>query len=125
MKLSIGSFVVPAASLVVFAIMTLIILVPALDFAVYPALNSCGLKITPLRKIGFGMLMGAAAMAVAGIVEIERKKYIVKYGTFYQTPFNKPTNASSMSILYQAPQFVFLGLGEVLVNIPGMKMFES
>ena len=125
MKLEIGSFVVPAASLVVLGIITLIILIPALDFAVYPALKSCGLKITPLRKIGFGMLFTTAAMAVAGIVEVERKKYIVKYGTFYQTPFNKPTNASSLSILYQAPQFLLLGMTEVLVSISGMKLFES
>lgn len=120
MKLKFGSFSFPAASLTVFENGTLIILIPILDSVVYPVLRYCGVKITPLKKIGVGMLFAAASVAVAGVIEIERKNFIKEYGIFYQTPFNKATNASSMVILYQAPQFVLMGISEILVSITGI-----
>lgn len=120
MKLKVGSFIFPVASLTVFENGTLIVLIPILDSAVYPLLKYCGFKITSLRKIGVGMLFAAASMAVAGVIEIERKNFIKEYGTYYQKPFNKPTNASSMMILYQVPQFILMGISEILVSITGM-----
>ena len=125
MKLRFGSFSFPAASLTVFENGTLIILIPILDGAVYPFLRYCGVKITPLKKIGVGILFATASVAVAGVIEIERKNFIKEYGIFYQTPFDKPTNASSMVILYQAPQFILMGISEILVSITGMNRLTS
>ena len=119
MKLQISSFVIPAASLTVFESVPLVILIPILDSTVYPVLRHCGLKITPLRKIGVGMLFAVASVAVAGVLEIQRKHFIAEYGTFYQAPFDSPTNASTMVIFYQAPQFVLTGVSEILISITG------
>ena len=120
MKLKLGSFNVPAASLGLFDTLVIILFIPILDSAVYPLIRYCGVKITPLRKIGVGMIIAAASMAVAGVIEIERKNFIEKYGIFYQTPFNTPTNASSMVVLYQAPQYFLVGSSEVLAFVPGI-----
>lgn len=120
MKLKLGSFTVPAASLALFNSLVIILLIPILDSAVYPLLRYCGVKITPLKKIGVGMLIAVASMGVAGVVEMERKNFISDYGIFYQTPFNTPTNASSMAVLFQAPQFFLVGTSEVLVVVTGM-----
>ena len=125
MKLKTKYFEVPVASLSVFDSLIIIVLIPILAKGAYPLLRRLGINVTPLRKIGVGMIIAATSLVVAGVIEIKRKDFIKEYGTFYQSPFDKPTNASSMSILYQVPQYVLVGASEVLVVITGMNSINS
>ena len=110
---------VPVASLNVFEVIPLLILIPLVDKFVFPAIAYCGLRLTPLRKMGAGMLFAAASAGVAGWVEIWRKKSIRELGYFHQHVFRAGTNVSQMSVFYQVPQYVLLGTGEVLVAVTG------
>ena len=107
----------PAASLSLFEIVSLLILIPFIDRVVYPGLLRIGFNFTQLRRIGVGMLFAAASVAVVGTIEIERKH---GYGRFEQDVFNKIVNASTMSVFYQVPQYILQGTSEALVSVTGV-----
>lgn len=126
MKLKLSEhFTMPAASLYLFEITMLLILIPIVDRVIYPTLRHFGINFTPLRKMGVGMLFAMGSVIMAGIMEIERKNYISTHGYFEQHPFDTPVNASQMNIFYQVPQYVLMGTGEVLTSIPGLAFAYS
>lgn len=123
MKLQLSEhFTMPAASLYLFEITMLLILIPIVDRIIYPTLRHFGVNFTPLRKMGVGMLFATGSVIMAGLMEIERKKYIASHGYFEQHPFDTPVNASQMNIFFQVPQYVLMGTGEVLTSIPGQSV---
>jgi len=108
----------PAASLSIFGIVSLLVLLPFIDRVVYPGFLRIGFNFTPLRRISVGMLFAAGSVALAGIIELERKHH--GYGTIKQDVFNKTVNASTMSVFYQVPQYILQGTSEALVSVTGM-----
>ena len=118
-------FTVPAASLSIFDIVAILTLIPIMDHVVYPLLNYCGIRFTPLRRIGVGMLLAAASVVVAGVIEIKRRNVWKDGGFHNQTVFNEPRNASSLGIFWQVPQFVLIGSSEVLTSITGTTILNS
>ena len=114
------SFSFPAASLSIFEGLSLLVLIPFIDRVVYPSLQRLGFNFTPLRRIGFGLLFAApGSVVMAGVTEIERKHIIRTHGTFEQEVFNKTVNASTMSVLYQVPQYILEGTSEALAGVTG------
>ena len=109
----------PAASLSLFSIISLLVLIPFMDRVVYPGLRRLGINFTPLRRIGVGLLFGSGSVVMAGVIEMERKHIIRTHGTFEQDVFNKTVNASTMSVLYQVPQYILEGTSEALVGVTG------
>lgn len=82
-------------------------LLPLMIGVVYPALERRGVKVTALRKMGAGMVLGAAAYVVAGFV-------------------NVPVEAGEkLSILWQLPPYVLLTTAEVLVSVTGLEFAYS
>ena len=62
-------FLVPPASMTIFATLTIIVLVPAWDKLVRPRLEARALMPTTLFRIGLSNALMAASMAVAAVVE--------------------------------------------------------
>ena len=114
-----NSFSFPAASLSIFEGLSLLVLIPFIDRVVYPSLHRLGFNFTPLRRIGVGLLFAAGSVVMAGVIEIERKHIIRTHGTFEQDVFNKTVNASTMSVLYQVPQYILEGISEALAGVTG------
>ena len=108
---------IPVLSLNAFQNLAAVILIPVMDKFVFPALPYFGVRLTPLKKMGAGMLFAAASFFVAGVVEMERKK--PKYGVFQQELYSSTVNASGLSIFYQSPQYLLLGTADVLTWITG------
>ena len=118
MKLDIiNSFPFPVASLAIFEIVTVLVLIPLIDRVVYPGLRRVGFNFTPLRRIGVGLIFAAGSVALAGFIEIERKE---KFGRVTQIVFNRTVNASNMSVFYQVPQYILQGTSEALVSTTGV-----
>ena len=118
MKLDIvNTFPFPVASLAIFEIVTVLVLIPLIDRVVYPGLRRVGFNFTPLRRIGVGLIFAACSVALAGFIEIERKE---KFGRVTQTVFNRTVNASNMSVFYQVPQYILQGTSEALVSTTGV-----
>ena len=109
----------PAASLSLFEISSLLVLIPFIDRVVYPGLRRLGFNFTPLRRIGGGLLFAAGSVVMAGVIEVERKHIIKTHGTFEQDVFDKTVNASTMSVFYQVPQYILQGTSEALVGVTG------
>ena len=118
MKLDIvNTFPFPVASLAIFEIVTVLVLIPLIDRVVYPGLRHFGFNFTPLRRIGVGLIFAAGSVALAGFIEIERKE---KFGRVTQIVFNRTINASNMSVFYQVPQYILQGTSEALVSTTGV-----
>ena len=120
MRLEFASFTVPAASLINFGAFTVLILIPVMDRIVYPFLQSSGIRFTPLRRIGVGMLIAAASMVAAGVIEMERRHTWEQGHSYDQIVFDEHRNASDLNIFWQVPQFVLIGFSDVLTVITGM-----
>ncbi|XP_015694020.1 protein NRT1/ PTR FAMILY 8.3-like [Oryza brachyantha] len=112
MDARVASFRVPPASLVTFKLLTIIALIPLYDRAFLPAarrLTGREKGISSLQRIGAGLAMPVLAMAAAALVETKRARAAME-----------PT-----SILWQAPQYVLMGVGEMLTSIGQMDFFYS
>lgn len=125
MRLKFGSFTLPAASLEVFDIVIVLVLAPLMENSIYPLLERVGIKVTPLRRIGVGFLLSAASMLVAGLVERKRREVWEAGDVCRQTVFGEVHDASCFSVFWQAPEFLLIGVSEVLANITGLQFFLS
>lgn len=125
MKLEIGGFTVPAASLSIFDIIAVLVLIPVMDHIVYPLLQRCGFRFTPLRRIGTGILVCVASMVVAGLVEIRRRRMWEEGHVFNQVVNNEKRSASDLNIFWQIPQYLLVGAGEVLASVTGLEFSYS
>ena len=120
MRLEFASFTVPAASLSIFDIVAVLTFIPMMDHIVYPLLQYCGIRFTPLRRVGVGMLLAAASVVVAGVVEMKRRD-AWEHGHFLdQVVLDESRNASTLNVFWQVPQFALIGLSEVLTSITGI-----
>jgi len=122
MRLEFHKFTIPAASLTLFDIVAVLVLIPIMDHVVYPLLSYCGISFTPLWRIGVGMLLISASFIVAGVVEIQRRNTWIDGGFCIQTVFGERLNASSVNVFWQIPQFVLIGSSEVLVVVTGKQI---
>ena len=119
MRLEFGKFTMPAASLSLFDLVAVLMLIPIMDHVVYPLVSYCGISFTPLRRIAVGMLLACASVIVAGLVEIQRRNVWTDGGFYIQKVFDESRNASSVNVFWQIPQYVLIGSSEVLMVITG------
>ena len=122
MRLEFETFTIPAASLSIFDMIAVLVLIPIMDHGVYPLVSYCSISFTPLRRIGVGMLLVSASVIVAGVVEIQRRNTWIDGGFCMQTVFGETRNASSVNVFWQIPQFVLIGVSEVLTVVTGMQI---
>ncbi|XP_048545146.1 protein NRT1/ PTR FAMILY 8.3-like [Triticum urartu] len=110
MDATVGSVRVPPASMSTFDILTIILLVPLYDRAFVPAarrLTGREKGISELQRIGVGLAMPVLAMAAAALLETARLR----------------AAPNSTSVLWQAPQYALMGVGEVLTTIGQLDFF--
>ncbi|KAF7110429.1 hypothetical protein CFC21_110536 [Triticum aestivum] len=116
MNATVGSVHVPPASMSTFDILTIILLVPLYDRVFVPAarrLTGREKGISELQRIGAGLTMPVLAMAAAALLETVRLRAAKAAGLA----------PCSTSVLWQAPQYVLVGVGEVLTTIGQLDFF--
>ncbi len=80
-----------------------LLLVPAFTYGLYPWLEKLGWKVTPLRKMTAGMFISSLSFLSATAVELA-------------------INAGSHpNVMWQALQYLFISIGEVLVSVTGLE----
>ncbi|XP_052171953.1 protein NRT1/ PTR FAMILY 5.6-like [Diospyros lotus] len=99
-------FLIPPASIYAIAAIGMIISVTIYDKVLVPVLrrmtgNERGINI--LQRIGIGMLFSIATMVVAALVEKKRLNFVEK---------DPVKGSASMSVLWLAPQFLIIGIGD-------------
>ncbi|XP_076889781.1 protein NRT1/ PTR FAMILY 4.6-like [Bidens hawaiensis] len=118
MNTTIGSFVVPPASLPVFPIIFMIILAPLYNHIIIPLarkVTKSETGISHLQRIGLGLCFSILAMAIAALVEVKRKKVAHNHG-----PGPGPL---PISFLWIAFQYLFLGSADLFV-LAGLMEFS-
>ncbi|KQK15875.1 protein NRT1/ PTR FAMILY 8.5 [Brachypodium distachyon] len=114
MDTNVGPVRVPPASMSAFDLLTVVVLVPLYDRLLVPAarrLTGRAKGISDLQRIGAGLAMPALAMAAAALVETERLR--------------RAPSGPAMSVLWQAPQYVLMGVGDVLATVGQLDFFYS
>ncbi|XP_010676154.2 protein NRT1/ PTR FAMILY 6.3 [Beta vulgaris subsp. vulgaris] len=115
------SFQIPAASLTVFFVGSILITVPIYDRVVVPIAskllhNRQGL--TPLQRIAVGLVFSIISMVSAALVEIRRLKVAKDAGLV-----NNPYEVVPISVFWLIPQFFFVGAGEAFTYIGQLDFF--
>lgn len=129
-----GRFYIPAASLSVVNTLAIVVLIPMYDKMLAPALARAGRPITLLRRIGWGLVVAVVAMGVAAAVEA-RRLALFSAGHVLR-PADAPPDAAGplslgggggevvdMSVWWQVPQYLLIGLSEVFTSIGQLEFF--
>jgi len=95
--------------------------VPIADRIIYPLMSKCGIRPTPLKRVGIGFATCVAAMVCAGFLEIARKASgesdrVSSCGTVMQ---------SNLNLQWQAILYILVGLAEVFTAITYYDLFYS
>lgn len=122
MRTTVASFHIPPASMSSFDILSVAafifinrrVLEPL--FARLRKNNPKGL--TELQRMGIGLVIAIMAMVSAGVVECFRLKYARKGCSNCENP-------SSLSILWQIPQYVLIGASEVFMYVGQLEFFNG
>ncbi|XP_073009934.1 protein NRT1/ PTR FAMILY 7.1-like isoform X2 [Typha latifolia] len=117
MNTKIASFHVPPASMSVFDIISVLSFIGVYHRFLIPLLSKFSKNpkgLSELQRMGVGLIVGMIAMVVAGIVELERLK---------QVSVGKET--SSLSILWQIPQYALIGASEVFMYVGQLEFFNG
>ena len=112
-RLGSTSFKVPAATYIIFTMLTLTIWIPLYDRIIVPFLQRLTGKdggITLLQRMGIGMILAILCTVVSGLVEENRRHIALTRPPLGLT--NKGGSISSMSGMWLIPQLALSGLSE-------------
>jgi peptide/histidine transporter 3/4 len=112
--------VVPPAALQCLINVTFILMLPLYDRVIVPLarrLKGHAAGITMLQRIGASMAMSCVAMVVAALVEVRRLRVARDAGLV-----DRPDVPVPMSLWWMIPQYVLMGLAEVLGKV-GLEEF--
>jgi len=72
---------------------------------------------TELQRMGVGLVLAAITMVAAGLVESQRIKHAVKN-------CDNCKHTSTLSVLWQIPQYVIMGASEVFMYVSQLEFFN-
>jgi solute carrier family 15 (peptide/histidine transporter), member 3/4 len=113
----------PAAWLMIFDQIIIIILIPLLDKIIYPILNKkLKMEISVRSRILIGMLFGLMSILSAGGLETYRLNILANNTSQLVPQFIDNTTyfAANLTILWQIPQYTFSGISEVFCSVTGL-----
>ncbi|XP_004296304.1 PREDICTED: putative peptide/nitrate transporter At5g19640-like [Fragaria vesca subsp. vesca] len=117
MHAKIGNFHIPAASMSAFDICSVLIATGIYRQVLVPLagrLSGNPKGLSELQRMGIGLIIGLFAMVAAGVTEIARRKYV-----------EPGKRISSLSIFWQIPQYVCVGVSEVFMYVGQLEFFNG
>ncbi|WCJ22880.1 Major facilitator superfamily protein [Euphorbia peplus] len=119
MDRSISNFSIPPASMTAFDIVSSTAFIILYDRFILPSITKLMKKkpkpLDELQRIGIGLAGVIVSLIIAGIVELQRRKFAG----------NIDKETSSLGILWQTPQYIILGTSEAFVYVAQMEFFAS
>ncbi|CAJ1928392.1 unnamed protein product [Sphenostylis stenocarpa] len=115
------TFQIPAASMTVFLIGTILLIVPFYDRFIVPVARKV-LKnphgLTPLQRVGVGLVFSVLSMVAAALIEIKRVRYAESHGLV-----DKPEAKIPMTVFWLIPQNFLVGAGEAFMYMGQLDFF--
>ncbi|XP_059644728.1 protein NRT1/ PTR FAMILY 2.11-like [Cornus florida] len=118
------NFTIPAASYVVFSMLSLTIWIPIYDRIIVPLLRRLTKKedgITILQKMGVGLVLSVLTMVISALVEEKRRTLALTKPTLGTVP--RKGAISSMSGLWFVPQLTLVGISEAFTVIGQVEFY--
>uniref|UniRef100_A0ACD5TWH0 Uncharacterized protein n=3 Tax=Avena sativa TaxID=4498 RepID=A0ACD5TWH0_AVESA len=118
----VGSFKTPPATLSSLDVISIVVWVPIYERFIVPIarrLTGRERGFSELQRMGIGLFVSTIAVAVAALVEIKRLESARSEDLIHQ---KVPV---PMSILWQAPQYLLIGVGEVFTSIGQAEFFYN
>ncbi|KAF9617144.1 hypothetical protein IFM89_034295 [Coptis chinensis] len=120
MHTRINSFHIPPASMTVFDIVSISTFIVFYDQIIRPyyrkvTRNNNPKGLSELQRMGIGLVFAIVAMIAAGVVEQQRRKYAIEGGE----------ELSSLSIFWQVPQYIILGVSEAFMYVAQLEFFAA
>ncbi|KAL8000463.1 putative proton-dependent oligopeptide transporter family, MFS transporter superfamily [Plasmopara halstedii] len=104
----------------------ILVFIPIFDRILYPFLTKIGIYPTLLRKIGAGLVFALLAMLAAGWTEHIRKHSPMIQGVASNcSAAGENLPMSTISVWWQTPQYVLVGIAEILTSISAYDLFYS
>ncbi|MQM18080.1 hypothetical protein Taro_051066, partial [Colocasia esculenta] len=117
MSTAVGSFHIPPASMTIFEILGVTVTVLLYQLCFLPFLRELSRwEPTELQRMGAGLLLSAVGMVVSGLVEFQRLRHARRRGG---------GAASTLSILWQVPQYLIMGASEVFMYVGQLEFFNG
>ncbi|XP_066387273.1 protein NRT1/ PTR FAMILY 8.3-like isoform X1 [Miscanthus floridulus] len=107
-------FSIPPASLTTFNCLCILILAPCYNKVIMPMLSMItGMKrgLSELQRIGVGLVFPMLSLVSAALVEMVRLRIVDQRGLVHRNA------AAPMNILWQAPQYFFVGVAKVFTVV--------
>ncbi|CAD6212268.1 unnamed protein product [Miscanthus lutarioriparius] len=107
-------FSIPPGSLTTFNCLCILILAPCYNKVIMPMLSMItGMKrgLSELQRIGVGLVFAVLSLVSAALVEMARLKIVDERGLVHRN------TAAPMNILWQAPQYFFVGVAKVFTVV--------
>lgn len=122
MRSHIGGFKIPPASMSSFDILSVALFIFLYRRVLDPIVSHIRKKdskgLTELHRMGIGLVIAVIAMVSSGIVECYRLKYA-------QKDCRQCEGSSSLSILWQIPQYSLIGASEVFMYVGQLEFFNA
>ncbi len=117
---------ISSAMLSIFDCSIILLFVPIFDKVLYPFCRRCGVEPTLLKRMGTGYIFCVFAMLGASLLEIIRKGSPV----IEEVPSNCSGEhsiipMSAISIWWQSPQYLLVGLSEILTSVSAMDLYYT
>ncbi|XP_008046266.1 solute carrier family 15 member 3 [Carlito syrichta] len=119
------NYTIPEAWLLLANVLVVLILVPLKDHLIDPLLSRCKLLPSALQKMALGMFFGFTSVIAAGVLEMERLHYIHHNETVTQQIGKDLYYAAPLTIWWQVPQYLLIGISEIFASIPGLEFAYS
>lgn len=121
MNTTVGNFDIPPAGMSAFDILSVAFFVfisrRVLE-PIFKKIRKVESGLTQLQRMGVGLIIAIVAMVTAGTVEIFRLRFLKKDCT-------DCNGSSSLSILWQAPQYILIGASEVFMYVGQLEFFND
>ncbi|KAG0467903.1 hypothetical protein HPP92_017231 [Vanilla planifolia] len=117
MNTRIGSFTIPAASMSVFDVVSVLFFIFLYRRFLIPLTSKITKNprgLSELQRMGIGLVIGMLAMVAAGVVELARLKGVPS-----------PEEDSTLSIMWQIPQYALIGASEVFMYVGQLEFFNG
>ncbi|KAK9072889.1 hypothetical protein SSX86_009324 [Deinandra increscens subsp. villosa] len=116
------SFLIPAASLTVFFVGSILLTVPIYDRIIAPIAKrflNHPQGLTPLQRVGVGLVLSILAMVAAALTEIKRLNVARAHGLVD----DDSSKVVPLTVFWLVPQFLLVGSGEAFTYMGQLDFF--